>query len=51
MAFAGARFVNSLLEAAVLGKKDVTECTFVKSTSAADHGLDYFSTVVEIGVS
>jgi malate dehydrogenase len=50
MAFAGSRFVNSLLEAAVL-KKSVTECTFVKSTAASDHGLDYFSTVVELGVS
>ncbi|KAI9328560.1 lactate/malate dehydrogenase [Zopfochytrium polystomum] len=47
MAFAGARFANSLLEAIVLNKKGVKECTFVKS-SVVD-GLDYFSTVVELG--
>jgi malate dehydrogenase len=50
MAYAGSRFVNSLLEAAVLNKS-VTECTYVKSSAASDHGLDYFSTVVELGVS
>jgi malate dehydrogenase len=50
MAYAGARFVNSLLEASVLKKSGVKECTYVKSDAAASHGLDYFSTVVELGV-
>ncbi len=47
MAFAGARFANSLLEA-YLGKPGISECTFVKS-NAVD-GLEYFATVVELGV-
>ena len=50
MAFAGARFVNSLLEASVLKKAGVKECTYVKSDAAGEFGLDYFSTVVELGV-
>jgi malate dehydrogenase len=50
MAYAGARFVNSLLEASVLKKAGVKECTYVKSEAAAAHGIDYFSTVVELGV-
>ena len=51
MAFAGARFVNSLLEAVVLKKSGVKECTYIKTDVAVDYGLDYFSTVVELGVS
>jgi malate dehydrogenase len=47
MAYAGARFVNSLLEATVLKKKGITECTFI-STNVAD-GLEFFSTIVEFG--
>ncbi|TPX67331.1 malate dehydrogenase [Spizellomyces sp. 'palustris'] len=47
MAYAGARFVNSLLEASILKKTGVTECTYVKSNVA--EGLEYFSTVVELG--
>jgi malate dehydrogenase len=51
MAYAGARFVNSLLEASVLKKSGVKECTYIKTDVAADYGLDYFSTLVELGVS
>ncbi|KAJ3057186.1 malate DEHYDROGENASE, NAD-dependent [Rhizophlyctis rosea] len=47
MAFAGARFANSVLEASVLKKAGVKECTFVKSDVV--EGLEYFSTVVELG--
>ncbi|KAI8925808.1 lactate/malate dehydrogenase [Entophlyctis helioformis] len=50
MAYAGYRFVNSLLEASVLKKSGVKECTFIKTDIAAAEGLDYFSTVVELGV-
>jgi len=49
MAFAGARFVDSLLQASVLQKKGVTECTFI-NTNVAD-GLEFFSTIVELGVN
>ncbi|KAI8826250.1 lactate/malate dehydrogenase [Fimicolochytrium jonesii] len=47
MAYAGARFVNSLLEASVGKKSGVKECTFVASSEVP--GLEYFSTVVELG--
>jgi malate dehydrogenase len=47
VAFAGARFVDSLLQAIVLKKTGITECTYVKSDAA--EGLEYFSTVVELG--
>ncbi|KAJ3192873.1 malate DEHYDROGENASE, NAD-dependent [Irineochytrium annulatum] len=47
MAFAGARFANSILEAAFNKKSGVTECTFVKSDVVP--GCDYFSSVVELG--
>ncbi|KAJ3113344.1 malate DEHYDROGENASE, NAD-dependent [Phlyctochytrium bullatum] len=47
MAFAGARFANSILEAVVLKKAGVKECTYVKSDAVP--GLEYFSTVVELG--
>ncbi|KAJ3102945.1 malate DEHYDROGENASE, NAD-dependent [Phlyctochytrium planicorne] len=47
MAFAGARFVNSLLEASVGKKSGVVECSFVRS-SAID-GLEFFSSPVLLG--
>ncbi|KAF9371226.1 Malate dehydrogenase, cytoplasmic [Podila verticillata] len=49
MAFAGARFTNSLLEATVGGKKGVIEPTFVKSDVFAGQDVDYFATNVELG--
>ncbi|SAM04796.1 hypothetical protein [Absidia glauca] len=49
MAFAGARFANSVLEATVGGKKGVVEPTFVQSPVFADKGVNYFSTLVELG--
>ena len=48
MAYAGARFANSVLEASVSKKAGVKECTFVKSDVV--EGLEFFSTVVELGV-
>lgn len=48
MAYAGARFVDSLLQASVLKKTGITECTYV-NTNIVD-GLDFFSTIVELGV-
>jgi hypothetical protein len=50
MAFAGFRFVNSLLEATVLKKSGIKECAYIKSDAAVAYDLDYFSTVVEFGV-
>ncbi|KAI9096074.1 lactate/malate dehydrogenase [Phlyctochytrium arcticum] len=47
MAYAGARFVNSLIDASVLKKTGVKECTYVKSDVV--EGVEYFSTVVELG--
>ncbi len=47
MAFAGARFVDSLLQATVLKKTGITECTFINTNVAA--GLDFFATIVELG--
>ncbi|KAJ3257294.1 Malate dehydrogenase, cytoplasmic [Boothiomyces macroporosus] len=47
MAFAGARFVSSLLNASVAKKAGVRECTFI-NTNVAD-GLEFFSTIVELG--
>ncbi|CAO3591154.1 unnamed protein product [Absidia cylindrospora] len=49
MAYAGARFANSVLEATVGGKKGVVEPTFVKSDVFAKEGVEYFSTLVELG--
>lgn len=49
MAFAGARFVDSLLQASVLKKTGITECTYI-NTNIVD-GLEFFSTIVELGVS
>ncbi|TPX31617.1 hypothetical protein SeLEV6574_g08524 [Synchytrium endobioticum] len=50
MAYAGARFANSILEATVLGKT-VTECAYVNSDVASADGLEYFSTETEFGKS
>ncbi|KAI8907208.1 lactate/malate dehydrogenase [Gorgonomyces haynaldii] len=47
MAFAGARFVDSLLQAVVGKKAGIVECAYVKSDAV--QGLDYFSTPVEFG--
>lgn len=47
MAFAGARFANSVLEATVGGKKGVIEPSFVKSDAV--EGCEYFSTNIELG--
>ncbi|RKO90702.1 lactate/malate dehydrogenase [Blyttiomyces helicus] len=49
MAYAGAQFVNALLDAVVLKKSGITQCTYVKSDVAAAEGVEYFSTVVELG--
>lgn len=45
MAYAGAKFVNSLLEAAILGRVGVRECCYVQTDLV--NGLDYFSSLVE----
>jgi len=47
MAFAGARFVDSLLQASIMKKKGITECTYI-NTNIVD-GLEFFSTIVELG--
>ncbi|CEG68956.1 Putative Malate dehydrogenase [Rhizopus microsporus] len=49
MAYAGARFANSVLEATVGGKKGVIEPSFVKSDVFAKEGVEYFSTNIELG--
>lgn len=49
MAFAGAKFANSLLDA-LSGKKGIVECAYVKSEVAKDFGVDFFSSPVELGV-
>ena len=49
MAFAGARFVGSLLKAIVLKETGVKECSFVRTDIVP--GLDYFSSVIEFGVN
>jgi malate dehydrogenase len=48
MAFAGAHFLNRLLQAAG-GKKGVIECAFVESPIAAKDGCDFFASPVELG--
>ncbi|KAJ3186786.1 hypothetical protein HK101_009605, partial [Irineochytrium annulatum] len=48
MAFAGARFANSILEATVAGKTGVKECTYVRNDDAVP-GLAFFSSQVELG--
>jgi len=49
MAFAGARFTQSLLRALVNGEKGVVEPTYVRSDVFAKDGVEYFSTNVELG--
>lgn len=48
MAFAGARFAESLLKAAQ-GEKGVIEPTFVESPLYKDQGVDFFASKVELG--
>ncbi|KZZ86656.1 malate dehydrogenase [Ascosphaera apis ARSEF 7405] len=48
MAFAGARFADSVLRGAQ-GEKDVIEPTFVQSPLFADKGVEYFSSRVKLG--
>jgi len=48
MAFAGARFAESLLRAAQ-GEKGVVEPTFVESPLYKDQGVDFFASKVELG--
>ncbi|KAL1972708.1 hypothetical protein VTN31DRAFT_7122 [Thermomyces dupontii] len=48
MAFAGARFAESLLKAAQ-GAKGVIEPTFVESPLFKDRGVDFFASRVELG--
>jgi malate dehydrogenase len=48
MAYAGAHFVNRLLQAAA-GKKGIVECTFVESPVAAKDGCEFFASPVELG--
>ncbi|KAI9484634.1 malate dehydrogenase, NAD-dependent [Zychaea mexicana] len=49
MAFAGARFASSVLDATVGGKKNVIEPSFVQSDLFKDQGVEYFSTNIELG--
>lgn len=49
MAYAGARFVNSLLDAIVLKKSGVVECAFVQSDVAKELGVEFFASPVELG--
>ncbi|OZJ02358.1 Malate dehydrogenase, mitochondrial [Bifiguratus adelaidae] len=51
MAFAGARFANSVLEATVGGKRGIVEPTFVESPVFADQGVEFFATNVELGAN
>jgi len=48
MAFAGARFADSLLQAAQ-GVKGIIEPTFVESPLFKDQGIDFFASRVELG--
>ncbi|PWY90651.1 malate dehydrogenase, NAD-dependent [Aspergillus heteromorphus CBS 117.55] len=48
MAFAGARFADSLLKAAN-GEKGIVEPTFVDSPLFKDQGVDFFASKVELG--
>ena len=50
MAYAGAKFTDALLRA-LNGEKGVVTPTFVKSPLFADQGIDFFSSLVELGVS
>lgn len=50
MAYAGAKFTNALLRG-LNGEKGVVAPTFVQSPLYKDHGIDFFSSKVELGVS
>jgi malate dehydrogenase len=49
MAFAGARFTQSLLRATVGGEKGVVEAAFVKSPVMEQQGVEFFATNIELG--
>ncbi|KAJ3327679.1 hypothetical protein HDU91_004340, partial [Kappamyces sp. JEL0680] len=49
MAFAGARFVDSLLQASVLKKTGITECTYINTNVHPE--CEYFSTTVLLGAN
>lgn len=49
MAYAGARFANSVLEATVGAKSGIIEPTFVESPLFQSEGIDFFSTNVLLG--
>jgi len=48
MAYAGAKFTNALLRG-LNGEKGVVTPTFVQSPLYKDHGIDFFSSNVELG--
>ncbi|CAG8467386.1 14024_t:CDS:2 [Acaulospora morrowiae] len=48
MAFAAARFTDSLLRAIVLGESGIIEPTYVKSDLFSSEGVDYFASNVEL---
>jgi malate dehydrogenase len=50
MAYAGSKFTNALLRG-LNGEKGVITPTFVKSPLFADHGVDFFSSNVELGLN
>ncbi|KAL6631598.1 malate dehydrogenase [Neocallimastix sp. 'constans'] len=50
MAYAAARFVDSLIEGAFL-KKPVVECAYVESPLAVDDGCAFFASAIELGPS
>nr|AFJ73510.1 malate dehydrogenase [Neocallimastix frontalis] len=50
MAYAAARFVDSLIEGAFL-KKQVVECAYVESPLAVDDGCAFFASAIELGPS
>jgi len=50
MAYAGAKFTNALLRG-LNGEKGVVTPTFVKSPLFADQGIEFFSSLVELGVN
>ncbi len=49
MAYAGANFTNALLRG-LKGEKEVVTPTFVKNPLLAEKRLDFFSSLVELGV-
>jgi malate dehydrogenase len=48
MAYAAARFVDSLIEGAFM-KKPVVECAYVESPLAAADGCAFFASAIELG--